>query len=164
MVTINLLPWREKQARYEKHELLKMICAGLFAAALLILSGDRYLASEQQAAQERVEKLKKEIVWRQGLMGASQAKRNGSVIPHSDTFEFFRRLNEARARDVCFEQIKKSKQGIEFMGLTNSAEQLTQFLQTTTVASYFSELKINQLQPQDSQQLKFRLFGKLNAL
>jgi Tfp pilus assembly protein PilN len=164
MVTINLLPWREKQAQFEKRELLKILGVGLLGAALLILGGDRYIASQQQATQDRIEKLKKEIIWRQGLKNVSQLKGAGLATQHNDALELFRRLNDVPSSEVCFEQVKKSKQGVELIGMTSSAEQLTQFLQATTMASYFSELKITQLQQQDSQHVKFRLFGKLNAL
>lgn len=162
MVTINLLPWREKAARYEKQQLQIMLVATVVFVLLTLVCGDRYLNYQQQFIAEQISQLKKEREWRTGLLKVNSAQQ--SFTSQTDALDFFRRLNEVHTADVCFEKIKKTRDGIEFSGLTNSAEQLTRFLQTASIAAYFPEIKITQLQQYNGQQVKFRLLGKLNAV
>ena len=157
MVTINLLPWREKQARYEKRVLMYVVSGSMACALLMLVCADRYLSVQQQAIMEHIENLKKELIWREGL--SHHVLQQNVATPQENPFDFFRRLNETGAREVCFEQIKKSKSGIELIGFARSSEQLTAFLQTSSLTAYFSELKVNRLQ-QQSGQLKFNLMGK----
>lgn len=161
MVNMNLLPWREKQARYELRALMYLILGAAVSAWFMLVCGDRYLSYQQGASAERIEHLKKELNWRAGL--ANHLQHQEALIPQSDIFDLFQRLNESDSREVCFEQIKKSKSGIELMGMANSPEQLTAFLQTSSLTAYFAELKINQLQQTDGQ-LKFYLLGKAHAV
>ncbi len=161
MVTINLLPWREQQTRYEKRVLMYVILGAAACALFILLCCDRYLSYQKDASVERVEHLKKELSWRQGL--ANYLQQPAKLLPQNNVFDFFQRLNESDSREVCFEQIKKNKSGIELRGLASSSEQLTAFLQSSPLAAYFAELKINQLQ-QVNGQLKFNILGKAHAV
>lgn len=160
MVTINLLPWRVKQARYEWRVSLMVIVGSMLCASLLLISANRYLVSQQQERLEQIAYLKKELLWREGLMNqmAHPASRQ-----RDNVIDFFRRLNEVNTQALCFEQIKRTKSGIDLIGFATSSEQLTVFLQTSSFSAYFAELKINQLQPQ-SGQLKFNVVGKAHAI
>lgn len=157
MVNINLLPWRAKQARYEKQILLYLLGGAIICALVIVMGCDQYLSSRQQATSKNLEKLKKELVWREGLANHINQQ---PALPHENPLLFFQRLNEVNAQEVCFNQIKKTKSGIELIGIANSSDQLSTFLQQSSFAKHFAELKVNQLQQQQSGQLKFHLLGK----
>lgn len=161
MVTINLLPWREKQARYERRVLIYAMFGALLFAMLVLWCVDRYLSGQQDEFARRAENLTKEINWRVGLVSDAQSLQ--SAFPNDHAIDFFRRLNESGAQTVCFEQIKKTKSGVELMGYADSSEQLTVFLRTSPLTTYFGELKVNQLQ-QTGERLKFNLLGKTHAV
>jgi Tfp pilus assembly protein PilN len=162
MVNINLLPWREKQARYEMRVLMYTVPGAAACALLLLLCGDRHLSGQQKVLAERIVNLKKELIWREGL-AKNHSQRNATVAVQEDAFQFFERLNEVDTQKVCFEQIKKGKSGIELMGFASTSEQLTAFLRTSSLSSYFGEVKINQLQQVDGQ-LRFNLLGKSHVV
>lgn len=163
MVMLNLLPWRERAARHQKRSMQVMLLSASAASLFFLLCVDRYLSGQQTAVSEQIVQLKKEYEWRVGLFKANQESQQAETS-HASIVDLLRRLNESSEVDVCFEQIKKTKQGIEFMGLSETAEELTRFLQAAPVAAYFSELKIMQLQQMQGQRIKFRLLGKLNAV
>lgn len=161
MVNINLIPWREQQALYERRTLLQLLIGSILGALLILVVADRYLAHQQDTQAQHLEHFKKELIWREGLVNRTQV--TNAFTSYDKLDDFFQRLNEVDTQQVCFQQIKKTKLGIEMMGIATSPELLTVFLQTSTMSSYFSELKINQLR-QGSGELQFNLLGKLNAI
>lgn len=156
MVDFNLLPWRAARAKYELRVLVQMFMIALVFVGCVVLGIDRYWASQAQSIEEHINRLKSELVWRQKLAQQTQVLSR-ATMPNK-LVNFFQFINEIDAHAICFEQLKQQKNGIELIGLANTPEQLTQFLQTSSLAAYFSEVKINQLHAQNNQ-FQFKLLG-----
>lgn len=164
MVNLNLLPWREQQVRYERRILLTIVGCVSAAALLMVVIFDRCLYYQHQGVLSHLDQLKKEITWRAGLAKTSASPSNLAAMPNENLQEFFKRLNQMDTTNICLEQVSKTKETIEMKGIASSADQLTSFIHRSSLVSYFSEVKVKQLQPQNTNQLKFHLSGKLHAL
>lgn len=161
MVTINLLPWREK-ARLYQHKKNKKIVAGvlgamLFGTVILHVLAARYVnfLQQQNAAieqeLEQVTHLAEEKM--RGVQGENTQQH--WLYYRDATRNLMRELGEKFATDVCFTEISRSKNRLFFSGHASSAANFTDFLAHWSAATLFSTIKIAYIKQVENRSVTF---------
>lgn len=144
MVDINLLPWREKTARYQRKITQAILIMPALAALCLYLLIHHVFNNRIADLQISIVHLKQQI---------AEAELYARTLKTSDEKPIF--FDESAKRillalsqkplDICFTDIKKLQNGVSFHGEAYPASAFAQFLLHEKMASLFSDIKIEQL-------------------
>lgn len=160
MVNINLLPWRDWQRNYQKNAMRKIICACLLLACALLFVVHLSLKSQQEKALLHVSQLKQILNDYHADLSVQQYKRLASdqvhnLMRYADSTEQLLRSLARHHSALCFSAIKRNKNSLFFHGKTNSASDLTLFLQHWEAANLFAEIRIKAIERLENHLLQF---------
>lgn len=173
MVEVNLLPWRHLQIRYERRVVLQ-IWISVIAISLIVSAYTHVKLSVRLATlQARITHLQEQnqlsINKKKQDVGAKQQQQL-DLRPwlqklrayQQATLELMLKLKQPHAPILCFAEITRVNDTIQFSGMTRSAFDLTDFLMQWAAAPIFSRIRLNALEKQQSQLMQFNFTATEN--
>lgn len=147
MLAFNLLPWRVKKK--QKHQKQAVLLAGglTFFVLVLVVVLHYQLVQQVSVHQEKIAAIEEQLKPYQasGNLLDEQALQEYKQF----TQRFFTSLAKTQVLGFCFTQINRKKNKLYFYGKTNSAHDITQFLQAWPALILFSELNMYRLEKDD---------------
>lgn len=164
MVEINLLPWREYTRLYQAKQMKKILFLTLTLCVIPVTGMVLVLTWHEKQLHARITELKKETgrYAVQKPLPAKQdrldeAKTSKKYLDRqAATQKFFGELASISAANLCFTSVTRVMNKITFSGNARSAVDLTDFLTHWQAASFFSEIKIEQIEQQGHAFMRFR--------
>lgn len=157
MVEINLLPWRDYTQAHQKKIMKKILLATLLVTLIFLVSLHQVLSSRENALearmhilQQQMQELQAQSIKQQQKTPQALPKRLFAITPLLDE------LIKMNADDVCFTDIIHHNKNTTFIGKTQTAAALTDYLKKWRAAFLFSHVKINQLEKKNNTIFDFR--------
>ncbi len=140
---INLLPWRQ-HLRLQQEKITKQIIFIAIGMTLAMVIAAHYTMSEMiDRVQTQVFELKKLQPVVQNDHATPQVERG-----QQRTKNLFIEVMKRHHYEVCFTEIARERNIVDFSGSAKTAAELTEFLIHWQAAYLFSEIKIDKLQNQ----------------
>lgn len=158
MVEINLLPWRDYSARYQKKQMQILFALIFLVGVMCWLVMFASLSWQEKKVRVRIATLKQSIS-HYGLPSATVIKPGFHFLlnQRKKTIKLFHELAYLDEKNVCFTKMIRNKNKIYFSGQAHSAVELTYFLTHWQAGKLFSEVKIEQIEQQKNKPLQFRI-------
>jgi Tfp pilus assembly protein PilN len=163
MVNLNLFPWREHMHAYQQKRIIKMLLCSLFLTGFFLAFIHFYILRQENKLNIHLLKLHEGINFNL-TKGYTQEKNLNAhqediikklIDYHIHTQKLFASLTTYTA-DFCFTEMQRNKNTMTFMGKARSVRNLTDFLRNFRAASSFSEIKIDDINQQENDDVYFR--------
>jgi Tfp pilus assembly protein PilN len=154
MVSINLLPWRELQKKYE-NRLFKKILISLMVTLLILFSGIYFfLYYNIGILQERVSSLSAQ--YNEHSLNDDQEKPN-MINSGKYIFPLIEALSQPYTEKVCFKNIINNNDFVILTGISRSAIDLTEFLLHFAAGNFFAKIEVLSMKQTVSSDVQFSL-------
>lgn len=168
MVTINLLPWRERAQIYQREITKKVLLSTIFLALLVILMAYIGLLWLEKKANKEIYVLKNEIqnfanikktMEQQEKMNSKKGFIRDLYRYQEATRKLFAILEDKTEYEVCFTGILRKNNMMTFSGHASTALELTEFIKHWKATRLFSEIKVDVLEQTESHDMQFRFIA-----
>ena len=159
MITINLLPWRNDKIRREKKAATKIWLSAFIVPVCVLVAMNWLLSANINDSKSRISFLKQQ--WRE-LSNRKQIKFSNNHVQWPSVLDknmllhlvevkkLLLELGDMQTSGLCFTELIRMGNIIYFSGYARSAEELTEYLTHWSSASLFSDMQIDQLQRENT--------------
>ncbi|MBA3662515.1 MAG: hypothetical protein H0W64_12355 [Gammaproteobacteria bacterium] len=158
MVEFNLLDWREAKYEFEQSEIKKIMLAFILLTLIIWLIAHLVLSLYLNHLNSKSLQYEAEREDNPGLITGERSFLTQLKLHQNDIIDLFEILHHPHQDALCFTSMRREDNKIIFKGVAASLADLTHFLKTWVNLKHFSEVKLQQIQWQESN-ISFQLCG-----